>query len=260
MECLLPWGDEVTSPNPYAKIFTKTKLPTCEADACEVDPKHSYCFFSDWKKDHREYAMFGDDLKEMASSNQNNDRDCLLFCEPYFAAKYNRYAREENSCICFDNVDCLLERGDRIATTSDFNGVFYTKAEVSLCDVEFCDKYPSDWHCFTGKESTLIGVLVDSSNNTVTSVASTKVTTEQECLKFCAAYAAVSYEQYGDECECFDGGFQCMMPWGDQVKPPSSRKVAFFTKDDIATCSYDWCDVNPSHWYCFTGQKWQYKD
>eukprot|EP00977_Amphora_coffeiformis_P020410 scaffold8235_cov155-Amphora_coffeaeformis.AAC.7 len=264
VQCLMPWSDLV---NPSvarvadAEIYSKAEIPVCESDWCETNPDSWYCFTGQ-KWQANQYAFYGSDLEVAASTDVTNEKACLEFCGPYFAARYS-YVSGDNSCYCFENVDCVARWGDQVGANYLSGGAIYTKQGVDECAGDYCDYFPDSWQCFTGQK-------IDSRQQVpygTTLEASMKTTTERECLEFCvdyfgAVHLSTSYNSDVDNCSCFSQTNEaCLADWGERVDPSQVTRGSIFSKEDMRECEQDACSMASSNVaLCFSNQKYDIRE
>ena len=261
VDCLIPWGNQVNEFTiAFGSVFTKQPVPQCTFDWCTANPDHWYCF-TNQRVQFWDVGVYADNLQVSKSTQANSEQDCLQFCQAHFAVRYASSSAEGPSCVCYDDVECLVPWGAQVNVVSSIAyGSIFSKQPVARCSFDWCEKHPDDWMCFTARKVSLSDVTVYGDN--LKEVKSQGVSSEIECLQFCQGSPVVrhrSFSSAGDSCVCYDA-VDCLQPWGDQVNTNSIAFGYIFMTTDIGRCTSDWCDTNPDNWLCFTARKANHKD
>eukprot|EP00980_Cylindrotheca_fusiformis_P022189 scaffold9079_cov120-Cylindrotheca_fusiformis.AAC.4 len=146
VDCFIPWGEQVESQYFFGSVFSKRALEICAQDYCEMNVD-GLCFTANYQR-YREYSLFGNEIKEAASSStMNNEADCLDFCAQYDAAQFLRF--QDPGCTCFDQAECWLPWTANRTDTSggSFLGFVYTKRGLDYCAFDFCSRFPASDLC-----------------------------------------------------------------------------------------------------------------
>lgn len=67
--------------------------------------------------------------------------------------------REDETCVCLDQVECLAPWEDVFDTGGTSNpipkGTLYTKPDIDVCTHDFCEKDKSEALCFVAREHSI---------------------------------------------------------------------------------------------------------
>jgi hypothetical protein len=249
--CLMPWGSQVDSDNYHflGDLYTKSKLEVCPEEYCQVYGNSSGLCFTANARDYQDYSLFGGEMKEISSTKVNDMEACLDDCSPYDAASFLNW----QDCKCYDQVECWLDWGNPVDTQYLF-GMVYSKKSLEGCSQQYCDLI-EDGRCFTAnskdyKKYTLYGVDMVERN-------STKTSSQDECLDFCAAYDAASFHR-PNSCTCYDKP-DCWLSWGDGDQVDTELFFGnVWSKEPLDICESKYCDVY-NDGLCFTANSQNYR-
>lgn len=149
-QCWLRWGDEVNSENFIGTIYSKTPLPDCERDYCDTVAPDGLCFTANTQP-YSSNSLFGNNLEEVASSNDVNNKDeCLDFCRKHDAAQFLNF--QDPKCKCFSGAECWLAwPPDQTETDGvSYTGDVYSKKELQLCSFDYCSQFTDEQLCAVG--------------------------------------------------------------------------------------------------------------
>lgn len=184
---------------------------------------------------------------------------CQLRCskEKYASGIY--FDKERKGCQCYESMGTCLVAIDK-GMYNWQGGMIFTTICPSTCPGQTYCELSQDWRCFSLHHYDEIEFQPYNGDRGVAIAAQLNDT--NDCFKFCAGHSLLLFRYSNDEkvCQCFDN-VECLMPLGEHVDGVTLQRYGrFYSKKEIGTCDGDWCQTNPDHWYCFTGNEWSTKD
>ncbi|CAJ1959823.1 unnamed protein product [Cylindrotheca closterium] len=137
VQCLLRWGNEIDSDDFFGTVYTKRGLQECELDYCDAVGNDGLCFTGSTKS-YSTYSLFGNNMEEMAASNDvKNKEECLDFCKEYDSAQYLNF--QDPKCKCYNGAECWLAWPPDVTTSGvEYTGDVYSKEELQFCSFSYC--------------------------------------------------------------------------------------------------------------------------
>jgi hypothetical protein len=234
-------------------IYSKTALPLCEFDLCQV-ANGWFCLVA-YQYAFRETGLPHNATVAKSSDTVTSETNCLVFCTENDVAQYLPYSSGD-ACVCYDQVECVAQWNEQDINLISYvaSGTLFAKQGLSYCDVDYCALTPGDYRCFTGRQYDFDTYWVYQSSTTPSwnATDSTMANSVDDCLKYCAPYAAVEYitqliqknrtaVSQGRNCLCFDR-VECLVPMGGVNKTMAG---SVFVKEDVQVCAKDYCTVAP---------------
>eukprot|EP00538_Stauroneis_constricta_P012667 CAMPEP_0119553160 /NCGR_PEP_ID=MMETSP1352-20130426/5975_1 /TAXON_ID=265584 /ORGANISM="Stauroneis constricta, Strain CCMP1120" /LENGTH=1125 /DNA_ID=CAMNT_0007599515 /DNA_START=61 /DNA_END=3438 /DNA_ORIENTATION=+ len=267
VDCMLGWSSNV-DPNAveYGLLFTKEKPGACNGtDFCTLHPDDYRCFTGN-RNPYQGKQLDGANLQQMKSLDVSNERECMMECEGYQAARYFQASpllpAETLNCACYDNAECLLPWGQKVSGNLIPQGWIFTNEHVADCSETYCDRHPDDHLCFTGNKHSLQSfTLYHDDDESIVMLNSTNAANEIKCLTFCEGYDGVQYIQTErspvvnrPNCQCFNS-VNCRLEYGNSVKRRDLIPIgSVYAKKPLSICAdIKFCDVYPLDVVC-TGE------